>query len=829
MACRGLRGIDSDPLTFPEPDVGPRYAPDRAVRIVHLDVTLDLFPVERRFDGRAIVRLLPLSTYAGEVVFDLDDVDVIEVRGPAGPLPFHSRGGTIRIASTACPEQLSIVWRGANPRLGIYFVGPNTAFPEREPTAWTQCQDEDAHYILPCHDHPRARHAWTIRLTGPTGHTLLSNGRVVSTSDDGIRASAVFEQVEPMPAYLFTAVSAPLEVHEDRVGELPIRYLVPPGTGDRVARSMGRTPDMIRLFERLLGVPFPWPRYDQVVVHDFVFGGMENVACTTMTEILLVDEDPGRAWDPETLVAHELAHQWFGDLVTCVDWSHGWLNESWATLFEVLWIEHTRSVQEATAYRMELARHYIDEAHDRYVRAIVERRFREPIDVFDRHLYEKGACVLLTLRGEIGDEAFFAGARHYLTDRRHDVGHTVDLFRAFERPTGRTFERFAAQWIEGGGHPKLKVAIARDGDRVTVDVEQTQPQDPFHLTLRVIVRTDAHSMTFDLPVTSRKASFDRLVDGVVRSVEVDPGARVLAEIDVEAPDEWVIGALASDCPAVVAHAATALARRASRPGRAALVRALSGHPDRWCRIEVARALADQFDASVEDALVDALHHEPDARARVAIVAALGSPRRGEAASRALRARLDSDPSTHVRAAASKALGHTRAVGVVDDLAPRVDVASWAEVVAESALAGLAATGRPEALDVVLPVLGADRPARRRGAAARAAGTLAGRLAGRRHEVLERLASLAHAPELRAALGAVAGLRALGVEAIPALEQRRLSGGDGRVVRAAFEAVRALRGREDLVALRERVDQVERRAGAVGDRLDRLEGRFEGSL
>ena len=127
--------------------------------------------------------------------------------------------------------------------------------------------------------------------------------------------------------------------------------VVPEGEDEAVIRAFGKTPAMLDAYSDITGVEYAWPRYDQVVVHDFIFGGMENTACTTMTDVLLVPPDASLEWDPEGLVSHELAHQWFGDLVTCQDWSQGWLNESWATLCEALWIEHSRSAADAQWYR----------------------------------------------------------------------------------------------------------------------------------------------------------------------------------------------------------------------------------------------------------------------------------------------------------------------------------------------------------------------------------------------------------------------------------------------------------------------------------------------
>jgi aminopeptidase N len=176
----------------------------------------------------------------------------------------------------------------------------------------------------------------------PDGYGVVSNGRL--TAYDGHQWHWV--QPEPMPAYLFTLVVMKMDAYEDQWDGIPLRYVVPAGTdADTVRRVFKKTPEMVAFLSNLVG-RYPWPRYDQVVVHDFIFGGMENIAATTLIDICLTDTRAALDWDAEDLIEHELAHQWFGDLLTCQDWSQGWLNEGWATYSEHLWYTHDRGQAE---------------------------------------------------------------------------------------------------------------------------------------------------------------------------------------------------------------------------------------------------------------------------------------------------------------------------------------------------------------------------------------------------------------------------------------------------------------------------------------------------
>src|SRR5208283_332536 len=204
----------------------------------------------------------------------------------------------------------------------------------------------------------------------------------------------------------------------------------------------GRTPDMVSHFSAITGVPYPWSRYSQVVVSDFIFGGMENTTATTMYEHILYDERASIDVTSDDLIAHELAHQWFGDYVTCRDWPEAWLNEGFATFMELVFREkHLGRDEYFYGLKADLDA-YLGEAHGRYRRPIVCREYEAPLDLFDRHLYEKGGVVLHLLRTELGDSLFWAGIKLYLTRHAHGIVETSDLMRALEDASGRGLGRF---------------------------------------------------------------------------------------------------------------------------------------------------------------------------------------------------------------------------------------------------------------------------------------------------------------------------------------------------------------------------------------------------
>ncbi|MDP6932589.1 MAG: M1 family aminopeptidase, partial [Myxococcota bacterium] len=366
---------------FAEPGVQAHYGPDRGFVLQHLDIHLDIDPEERRMSGEVHLRVAPLASGMGPVEFDLVDMRVDAVLdGEQNPLDFVHEEGRLKVLGVRSKGDTLVVRYHGVPSRGMYFTGPTVPEPDRAHMAWTQCQDEDAHYLVPCLDHPSFRAPFDVHVTAPEGYTVVSNG--VMGGREGNTWS--WSMKHPVPIYLLSVVVAKLDLHQSEWRGRPVRYLVPEGTAkEGVDRAFEKTPEMLEVLSETYGVEYPWSRYDQVVVHDFIFGGMENVTATTLIDLVLTDERASLDWDPEDLVAHELAHQWFGDFLTCQDWSQGWLNEGWATYSETLWKTHRRGVDEAVYGLFRQLESYCAEDGSRYRRPIVSYLFREPIDLFD--------------------------------------------------------------------------------------------------------------------------------------------------------------------------------------------------------------------------------------------------------------------------------------------------------------------------------------------------------------------------------------------------------------------------------------------------------------
>ncbi len=838
MACLSrhelvLLGLaDGGPMPFAEPGIRPNYAPSWTVRPTHADLRLSVEPEQGRWEGEIVLRFEALVTYEGSVRIDLEGPAVLSVGSESGePLPWRSvEGGLIVEAGSA--RGVRIAFAGSRPGRGLYVTGPTSTLPLRPWMAWTQCQDEDAHAIFPCFDHPRVRHPWRIRLEGPAGSTLLSNGAAQESGEDAAGSYAIWEQAEPMPAYLFTAVVGPLEVVSTSWRDRSVRYLVPPGEGAEVERAFGRTPEMMEVFSTWLGVDYPWSRYDQVVVHEFVFGGMENTACTSMTDALLVDARTGPHWDPEGLVCHELAHQWFGDLVTCQDWGQGWLNESWATFLETVWAEHRHGAHEAAWYAFGQQSAYLDEDGGRYRRPIVSYLFKDPIDVFDRHLYEKGAVVLRTLRHELGDGPFRAATQAYLQRHAHGGVHTRDLQRVFEEVTGRNLDAFFAAWIHGAGHPVLRVELGEEAGLLTVSVSQGQEGDltpeafPFSLVIDVV--TASGSRRLSLPIRERERVFAVPVEEPILTVRVDPGFRVLADVGITGPLPWLSALAMDDDPVLATRALRALAKRGGSEADAVVDRVLQAHPFWGVRGEAAAKVGARGTPEAEALLRARLREETEPRAWVSVVRAL-APFRSEAVADDLIASLSTPTWTWYQLAeALETLGRSRLARAIPAIHPHLTTVVPGDVVRTRALLALALTEQASVLPTLLAFSRDDVGDRGRFGAAKALGALGDKVPEVRAACRERLEEMARAGGFRERYGAV---QALGVLRDPAatatLSHVHASDRDGRVRRSAWEALWRTRegrtGSDALLGVRDRLETVESQARDLKQRLDRHEG------
>ncbi len=822
---------------FALPSSTRHFEPDRPFAIDHLALDLALDVRARGVRATAVLDVRRIDPFAEQLELDAIGFEVHEVTIDGEPASFQYDGRTLRLplAVTRPLARVSVAY-SATPRRGLYFLEPDEHYPDRPRQVWSQCQEEDARHWIPCHDSPHAKMTTEIVARVPTGWHALSNGALVaSEKPDAGDFVFHYKMDEPHSSYLVTLVAGEFVELTDsaKVGsrDVPLAYFVPKGREEDGRRAFARTPEMIAHFSEITGVAYPWDRYAQIVVADFIFGGMENTTATTLYEHVLLDERALLDISSDDLVAHELAHQWFGDYVTCRAWYEGWLNEGFATYFEHVWREkHLGRDEYAFGLKSDLDA-YASEAHGRYRRPIVCQDYDAPLDLFDRHLYEKGGLVLHALRAELGDALFWRGVGSYLARHARGVVETRDLQRALEEVSGRSLGRFFEQWVYKPGHPEIEIDVSWDKGILAVATKQTHstadgvpPSFELPLDLDFV---DAHGRIERRPVrvTERQQSFALAATSRPAFVVVDPEMRIIGEVRLKMPGDMLRSQLEKAATARGRWlAAQALSRVDDPLAVTALARVLSDKGAFWgTRAECAAALGRIRGRASFDALKGA-QHAAHPKVRRAIVEALGHFRTTEAME-VLKPYALRDESYLVEAEAARALGRTRQPAALDTLVDLLERPSWFDVVRAGAIDGLAALRDDRALPHLTARVRYGHPQRAR----RAAILSLPKLASDR-KTRETLELLLEDPDPILRIDVARALGEMGdTKARTALRERLEVDLDARVRRRIRETLRDLaEPRRTPDAIREDLERLQGEHSDLKARMAKLEARLGGS-
>jgi aminopeptidase N len=830
----------TDRLPFALPGARPHYGPDRVVRVEHIDLRLRPAFATKTLYGEVTTRVRAIEDGVRRLRLDAVDLTIDAVRDEGGAaLAFTAtaRDLTFELTSPLAADDVyvfTITYRAVEPRRGLYFI-------DEPRQAWTQGQDTDARAWLPCFDHPAEKQTTSTTILVEPGLFALGNGALVerSVSDEG--TTFRYEQAIPHATYLLTMVAGAFSEIEQPHPRLPVWYYTEPGREADGERSFGNTPRMIDAFEAAIGVPYPYARYSQIAVAQFIFGGMENTSATTQTDRTLHDARAHLDFSSDPLVSHELAHQWFGDLVTPRDWSQAWLNEGFATYFETVWMEANNGWDEYQRDVFEIVGRYLDEDGERYRRPIVCNVYRDPIELFDHHLYEKGAAVLHMLRGELGWERMKRALRQYVGDNAGQIVETIDLVRAIERATGRNLRAFFAQWIDRGGHPELEVRATWHAERsaLTLEIKQRQTVDDEHppyafdldagfaATLPGTVARDAGDgpvpgeQRVRLHVERAHETFVIACAAKPALIRIDPGAYLLCTLTYALGTEAHVAILRGDpSPTARIRAARALGKDDARAAQEALAAALRDEPFWGVAAEIAVVLGRTRAAYARDALLAGVAH-PHPKVRRAVAAALGTYRDDAEVATALLG-MHSDASYFVAASALTALGKTRDARAFAVLAAALGEPSWNETVASGAARGLAELADARALAPLVAAAGRARREPLRRAAVGALARLATLVEGVRTAVVDALEPALEDPHYLVRVAAYAACETLAdARFLPLLDRLATAELDGRLRRDAAEAAIRTRGAVktplELVRLREEVDRLRSDVNRLRDR------------
>ncbi|HKE16953.1 MAG TPA: M1 family aminopeptidase [Kofleriaceae bacterium] len=825
---------------FAMPGARPRYTPDRvcAVKHIKLDIALDVDA--RRISGTCTLTLSPLLSGSPWLRLDAVELDIASAVRDGKRLEHGHDGKVLRVALGEVKEgeelDLVIAYSG-QPRRGIYFIGPDESYPDKPVQVWTQGQDEDSRFWFPCFDTPSEKATSEIIATVPARFTAVSNGILVADDTSGDQRTMHWRFDVPHSCYLMTLVAGEMAELRERWNDVEVTYYVEPGREEDARRTLGRTPRMLEVFSRLFGVPYPYGKYAQLCVADFIFGGMENTTATTLTDTVLYDERAALDFDADSLVSHELAHQWFGDLLTCRAWAEGWLNEGFATYSEYLWRE-AHEGRDAADHELDgWGEQYFNEDSSRYRRTMTTNVYDEPIDIFDHHLYDKGGRVLHMLRGVLGDDGFFRAIKHYLGKHRGGSVETRDLARAVEDVTGRQMDWFFDQWVtKGAGHPELDVHYEWDADKklAVFTVKQTHKVEGstplFRVPVALALSEGKARRRIEVEVTDQLHTFYVSCAGEPTQAIFDPGKAVLARIKTEKPAPmWIAELGGAELAIDRIHAARELGTRGGTKATQALVDALADDPSWLVQSAAADALGKLRTDGARDALIAAVATTEHPRARRAVVRALGQFRGDDLAGATLARVVErGDPSYFVEAEACLSLGRTRWSGAPELLRRAAERESFLDVIRQHAYRGLAEARDESAIPFLVAGTEYGRVSHGRRAALAALADLArGRRDQAERDARERIEELLRDLDFRVRFAALESLAVLAdpasMGALRDLIDREL---DGRLRRRAREIVRDIgesrTATAEVSSLRDDVEKLRGDLARLREQLERMQ-------
>jgi aminopeptidase N len=527
------------------------YAPSRDYDLQNVRVSLHFDLDQRKVIGEVTHTLSTLRDGETHLDFDCAELTVSSARVNGKDAPFDLHDDKLRVqlaqpAKSGETFEVNLKYEG-KPTSGLYFILPDKDDPGRPKEVWTQGEAEDTHHYIPIYDYPNDRTTSEMILTVPADWLTISNGKLLSVQDapDG-QKTWTWRQSLPVSTYLISFVAGEYTEKKDTWRNIPVTYNVPRGMEDTIDPTFRHTKEMLDFFSERFGVPYPWEQYAQSAVDDFVASGMENVSATTLAarDIVHADLASERPEAADSLISHEMTHQWFGDLVTCKDWTNTWLNEGFATFGAHLWEEHYYGADSAD-YHLWREQNAWMQSRELYPIPIVTRDINDSVE-YVGNVYDKAGWVVHMLREQMGDEAFFRALKHYLEANRLQNVVTADLAKAVEESSGTNVDQFFDQWIYGAGAPRFTVRSTYDdaGKKVSLSVKQTQKVEGhvglFRVPIDVSITTSSGEKNFPIEVSKAEETFSFPADGSPLMVLFDKGDKILKSVDFQkSPEEWI--------------------------------------------------------------------------------------------------------------------------------------------------------------------------------------------------------------------------------------------------------------------------------------------------
>ncbi|MBP6603268.1 MAG: HEAT repeat domain-containing protein [Verrucomicrobiales bacterium] len=814
------------------------YARDREIDVKHL--RLDLTPdfEKRTLAGIATLTFAPIANPLRTLKLDAVGLNILALESSVPVETWDVGKEAITISFAAAIAAGSEAWvkvtYRAEPKMGWYYRTEAMGYPKGDDHFWTQGEPEEHRNWFPGYDFPNERFTSEVICRVPKGMTVVSNGRLLEERQEGNLSLFHWSQEQEHVNYLISVIGGYFNKLVSTHGDLPLAFLTPPSEFPEAANSFRDTAAILAFLEEEIGVQYPWAKYYNVCVADFVAGGMENTSVTTLTTNTLFSADSENLRTSHRLDAHEITHQWFGDLVTCKDWSHLWLNEGFATYYTHLYDEHKLGTDQM---RFRLYLDALDIIKNTDEKPVVWRGFKSPKEQFDYRSYPKGAWVLHMLRSQLGSDLYRKCIRTYLERHRNGNVVTDDLVSVLEEVSGKSWDQFFDQWIYHGGEPILKVEYSWDQDRkqAKLSIKQTQKISDqvllfdFPLPVRFVdSKEGVHD--FQVRIHEAAADFYFTLPEAPKIVRIDPEVTVLAGIEFSLPDAMLHAQLvyANDMMGRLI-AANTLGGRTDKRSVELLGTVIAEDPYYAVRTEAAIALGKTHTPEALATLIS-VRKQDDARVRQEVVYAIASVY-SESAFSALREVIAEEKNPDILTVALFGLGkfpQTEARGM---LLAALNQPSYRHRISATAIEALQTRGDTSVVEPLLDYL--EKNVSRFttddfGSGLKALASLSrDRDADLREEVRLFLAHYLTDPREKIRLSAIAALGSLrDLKSLGALNTYVDSGNsESPEFKAAEEAIKIIHGEkkqtEELTDLREELLKLKNKIETMDEELDTL--------
>ena len=779
------------------------HAPNREFHMSNVVIRLSFDMTTRTVFGKVSETITPFRPELDSIHLNAVDMHITTVSMNGEQLNYRYDG---KILTIFFPRPYGLdshltytITYSTRPTRGIFFIAPDKGYPNRNPEVWSMSEPEDARYWFPCHDYPDDFTASEMIAKVPADWTVISNGvlKKVTPTDGG--QERIFDWVEPRPhvVYLISIIAGKFDEFKDHLGSLPIDFYSDPKYGSLIASNFSREPDIVKFYSQITGQPFPWEKLALTTVTDFTWGGEENVSAITLTDGTLHDPDAEPQISSVPLIAHETAHQWFGDLLTTRNWANSWLNEGFATYFEALYREHAYGKNE---FRYEMYNNHKQVIAADNVKRIptVYNRYYDPVDVFGTYIYPRGASMLNMLRFFLGDTLFDRAIRHYVAEYKHKNVDTHDFAEAISQATGYNVNWFFKEWLYKAGHPDFDVNYSYDpaDQMVVMHVEQTQTIDSltpvFKTPVDIQIVTAQSSVTKRVWIDSLSNTYDFQVTGKPLMVNFDQGhwlldqvyyPRSTAELEYQLiHDSDVVGRI---------RAAEHLEKTHHDNAESALITALKDDSFWAVRSECAKLLGNYNNTEARTALVAAVD-DKDPRVQEAAIYSLGEFKHDEKIASLLRGIFYDRTNYFVRAAAITAVTRVDRDIALHVIYTALDRGSYHQILRTTALRNLTKIRPDMAHEIAVNYSKYGEPEYLRTAGI---SVLTG-LDTDRAQTIALFSKYLSDPYIWVRAGAIEGLAQIGGKSvIPLLKERMKVESDGRLADMAKKAIESIESRE----------------------------------